>query len=205
MTHLLHVSTQGQAVGRLTFDQQESQYEFKYVEDWMSASGAYYLAPAIPLDRPPVRGAVQRFLDNLLPEGRALEVVAAQFAVSKSNTFALIYHLGKEPVGAFTFDALDATAEDARQYAENQLAVPIRRPISHEELTLRIRTRDLTPFAVWDGKVRRSLAGYQDKLKVIVEHDDISLADGALCSTHLLKPESRNPGMPYMVANEHFA
>ena len=60
------------------------------------------------------------------------------------------------------------------------------------------------PFPVWDGKVRLSIAGYQDKLQVLVEGEQLSLADGSLASTHILKPDSRNPVTPYMVANEHF-
>lgn len=204
MTHVLHVSTQGKAVGQLTFEPRETQYGFQYDEAWKGERGAYYLAPAIPLDQAPIPGAVHRFLENLLPEGRALDIVAQHNAVSKSNTFALVHLLGKEPVGAFSFEALDATPEEAAHLVHEEMAEAERRPISDEELSERIRLRDAVPFPVWDGKVRLSLAGYQDKLQVLVEGDQLSLAGGALSSTHLLKPESRNPYTPCMVANEHF-
>lgn len=55
-----------------------------------------------------------------------------------------------------------------------------------------------------DQKVRLSVAGYQDKLQVLVEGAHTSLAEGSLSSTHILKPESRNVATPFMVANEHF-
>lgn len=71
-------------------------------------------------------------------------------------------------------------------------------------MSQRIREREFVPFPVWDGKVRLSLAGYQDKLQVLFEDEQLSLADGSLSSTHLLKPESANPNTPYMVANEHY-
>ena len=79
-----------------------------------------------------------------------------------------------------------------------------RREISPDELSQRIRERDVIPFPVWDGKVRLSVAGYQDKLQVLVEGERIALADGPLSSTHILKPESRSPVTPCMVANEHY-
>lgn len=204
MSHVLHVSAEGKAVGQLTYAPQDNQYGFRYADEWVADAGAFYLAPAIPLRQAPVPGAVHRFLENLLPEGRALDVVAHQYALSKNNTFSLIHRLGKEPVGAFAFAALNATEKEAEASVRAEAAAPVRRAISDEELTTRIRTRDLTPFSVWDGKARLSLAGYQDKLQVIVEQTEISLADGALSSTHLLKPDSRNAATPCMVANEHF-
>ncbi|WP_425953005.1 HipA domain-containing protein [Ralstonia pseudosolanacearum] len=205
MNHVLHVSTNGEAVGMLNFESREDRYGFEYARSWQTKTGAYYLAPAIPLDLGPTSsGSVQRFLENLLPEGRALDIASIVNQVSKSNIFALVRVLGKEPVGAFSFFAMDATPEEAARVAQEQMGEPVRRPISDEELSQRIRERDAVPFPVWDGKVRLSLAGYQDKLQVLVEGDQLSLADGSLSSTHLLKPESRNPFMPHMVANEHF-
>ncbi|KVP16886.1 HipA domain-containing protein [Burkholderia ubonensis] len=203
--HILHVSTNGDAVGQLEFDAREDRYGFQYARAWLDNRMAYYLAPAIPLvEEPASAGAVHRFLENLLPEGRALDIASIHNQVSKSNTFALIRLLGKEPVGAFSFMAHDASPEDAARNVAAEEEKPPRRPITHDELSQRIRERDAIPFPLWDGKVRLSLAGYQDKLQVLVEGEQLSLADGALSSTHLLKPESRNPYMPCMVANEHF-
>ena len=205
MTHRLHVATLGAAVGEITFDSLDDNYGFQYDGSWTRSTAGYYLTPAIPLNAAPHSpGSVKRFLENLLPEGRALDIAARVSQVSKSNIFALVRLLGKEPVGAFSFLALDASPKEAATIAQEQLSEAVRRPISDDELSQRIRERDAIPFPVWDGKVRLSLAGYQDKLQVLVEGDRLSLVDGALSSTHLLKPESRNPYMPCMVANEHF-
>ncbi len=203
--HVLHVCTQAEVVGQLEFDAREDRYGFQYTRSWLDSRMAYYLAPAIPLiEQSAGTGAVHRFLENLLPEGRALDIASIHNQVSKSNTFALIRLLGKEPVGAFSFMAHDASPEEAARIVGAERHRPPRRPISNEELSQRIRERDAIPFPVWDGKVRLSLAGYQDKLQVLVEGEQLSLADGPLSSTHLLKPESRNPFTPCMVANEHF-
>ena len=203
--HLLHVCTQSRPVGQLTFDAVENRYGFRYHRSWSAHPEAFFLSPAIPLDRDPESpGSIHRFLDNLLPEGRVLDIVSAMEQVSKSNTFGLIRALGKEPVGAFSFLALDADEEELVRQLREQQQAPLRREISGEELSERIRQRDLIPFPIWDGKVRLSLAGYQDKLQILLEGDTLSLADGSLSSSHLLKPESLNTSSPYLVANEHF-
>lgn len=205
MTHTLHVSTEGRTVGQLSFGAQENHYSFSYSQEWADNRAAFYLSPAIPMRGAPASSAsVQRFLENLLPEGRALDIASLSSHISKNNIFGLVQLLGKEPVGAFSFLALDAEEGAAARSAAEENREPVRRIISDEELNDRIRQRDSHPFPVWDGKVRMSLAGYQDKLQVLVEGDELSLADGALSSTHLLKPDSQNPMTPHLVANEHF-
>ena len=41
--------------------------------------------------------------------------------------------------------------------------------MTHEQLSERIQQRAELPFSVWDGKVRLSIAGYQDKVAVYQE------------------------------------
>lgn len=203
--HVLHVCMQQRPVGQLTFDPLENRYGFRYYPSWTASPDAFYLSPAIPFDaEPDSPGSVQRFLGNLLPEGRVLDIVSTSEQVSKSNTFGLIRALGKEPVGAFSFVAFNGDEGQFGRQIREQKQEPIRRPVSDEELSDRIKKRDLIPFPIWDGKVRLSLAGYQDKLQVLVEGGNISLVDGGLSSSHLLKPESVNANSPHLVANEHF-
>ncbi|VWD27819.1 toxin HipA [Burkholderia aenigmatica] len=189
MVHRLRISTNGSPVGQLTYDARQDDYGFSYDPTWQARADAFSLSPCIPVDGSalPV-GAVQRFIGNLLPEGRALEVAAAMYQLSKDNVFGLIRMLGKEPVGALSFLPDDGEDAQAPEAAESE-----RRVISAEELTDRIRKRDAIPFPVWDGQVRLSIAGHQDKLQVLVEGEQFALVEGALSSTHILKPESGNP------------
>ena len=83
-------------------------------------------------------------------------------------------------------------------------AQPTAREISPEELQQRIAQRNEIPFSVWDGKVRMSVAGFQDKLLVQKHADRLFLVDGSLASTHILKPQPLNTQLAHMVANEHF-
>jgi len=196
--HVLSVIAPQGRVGTLAFQSTEDRYEFVYDSDWPDAAHAFPLSPHIPLAGPPAAsGVVARFLQNLLPEGRALDVASGFHHISKNNVFGLINLLGREPAGALSF---------LPEGAEAELATPPapRRPITDAELSERIRGRDSIPFPVWDGRVRLSVAGFQDKLQVLLEGDQISLAEAPLASTHILKPESHNRATPCMVANEHF-
>jgi serine/threonine-protein kinase HipA len=64
-------------------------------------------------------------------------------------------------------------------------------------------------LAVWDGKVRMSIAGVQDKLMVYLdrpleEGGGMFLVEPPLASTHILKPEPDRAVTPHLVVNEHF-
>ncbi|XLZ72344.1 HipA domain-containing protein [Massilia sp. SR12] len=199
MEHLLQVTTRDNLVGKLGHDALNDKYTFVYDEAWRQRDG-FLLSPHIPTAGEPASSStIQRFLANLLPEGRALDVAVAATALTKDNFFGLVRVLGQEPVGALSF-----LPEQAKGQMQSAPAEPVRRVIASEELSERIRDRDTLPFPVWDRKIRLSIAGYQDKLQVLVEGEQISLADGTLSSTHILKPDSRNPSAPHMVANEHF-
>ncbi|GAB7539198.1 HipA domain-containing protein [Burkholderia sp. 3C] len=200
MSRQLVVATDTGIVGQLQFESHDERFLFRYDDAWLARADAFPLSPHIPLGpHAPASGVMQRFLSNLLPEGRALDVASVVNQISKDNVFGLVHVLGREPVGGLGFLPV---ADDGAAPVQSREAV--RRAIPHAELSERIRDRDTIPFPVWDRKVRLSVAGYQDKLQVLIEGEHIALADGALSSTHLLKPESRNMSTPHMVANEHF-
>ena len=179
----------------LSHQPQEGSYDLQYTDDWTRSAQAFAFAPGLPMDRPIGSAAVRRFLENLLPEGRALDVASVHWNIQKTNVFALVRELGRETTGALTF-------LPAGQAPESIQAVS--REISYEELQARIADRNQTPFNVWDGKVRMSVAGYQDKLLVQKAGERLYLVDGSLSSTHILKPEPLNKDLRHMVANEHF-
>jgi len=182
-------------VGQLAFDPDQDQFSFSYSAEWLRHPGRFQLTPHMPFEGGISHVAIRRYIDNLLPEGRALDVVSSFTHIQKTHLFGLIRVLGRETAGALSFLPAGQTP---------QAQDPIRRKVGHEELQQRIDERNSVPFAVWDGRVRMSVAGYQDKLLVLREGDELFLADGALSSTHILKPEPLNEHLPYMVANEHF-
>ncbi len=194
-THPLSVYDGPDLVGTVHYDALEDSFSFAYDEAWRTAARGYPLSPAIPFDQPAGSASIRRFIENLLPEGRALDIASVYGQVSKNNVYGLIRQLGGETAGALSFHA----------DAPPQPVAPRLREISADELNQRIREREQVPFSVWDGRVRLSIAGHQDKLAVFMDGDRMYLADGAaVASTHIVKPESAHDSASCMVANEHF-
>lgn len=189
-------------IAEIDYSPTEEQWSLRYTADWRSDPDAFALSPALPLQQDVSSSAIRRFLENLLPEGHALDIVASSQGIAKSNIFALIRALGSETTGAFRF--LPAGADGTAEQPAGAL-----RPISMAELDQRIAERDQRPLIEWDGKIRMSVAGYQDKLLVYADGKPedgapMFLPDFPLASTHILKPQPTDARLPHMVANEHF-
>lgn len=198
MEHKLRVWCNGMVVGTISFDDATDAFSLTYDPGWIERHG-FPVSPRLAFDRIAEPGAsleVRRFLENLLPEGQALEDVANLNRLSKANLYGLIRVLGKESAGAFTITAEDVAVESLQT---------AKREITHAELSERIRDRQQIPFSVWDGKVRMSIAGYQDKIAVYRGADGkLFLVEGALASTFILKPVPRNEALRHLVINECF-
>jgi len=202
--HTLDLWADDRKVATLSYVALEDRWSLHYDAQWVALREAFPLSPALSFDPPApghAPGAVKRFVENLLPEGRALEVAATTWRVSKSNIFALISALGAETTGAFRFWRSDEAPPTVP-------AIPPRE-VTREELDDRIAHRDHVPFEVWDGKLRMSIAGVQDKLMVYVDRPlgdggRLFLVEPPLASTHILKPDPARPQTPHLVVNEHF-
>lgn len=197
VTGVLDAFLAGRPIGRLRTD--EDLLRFEYARAWVDDAAGFPLSPPLAFrlqeNLAPDAWArrCRRFLENLLPEGQALDDVARANGVSKGNVFALLRVLGRESTGALVLLPEGATPADAPGE---------RREIPRAELSARIKARDEEPFTVWDGRVRLSIAGMQDKLAVAREGDRLFLVDGALATTHILKPEPAR--FPALVVNEAF-
>ena len=203
-THTLSLWANGQKVAALGYEPLNDRWSLDYEAGWVDSPEAFPLSPPLPLHPPAngyAAGAVKRFVENLLPEGRALDITATTYRVSKSNSFALIDALGTETTGAFRFWRPDEVPPS--------IAATPPREVTRDELNRRLNERDSIPLAVWDGKVRMSIAGVQDKLMVYLdrpldEGGRMFLVEPPLASTHILKPEPDRTVTPHLVVNEHF-
>lgn len=210
MTHALHVWANEAQVATIEHDGRDDRWGLSYAEPWVADAKSYPLSPALPLVRPAAdyaSASIKRFIEHLLPEGRALDVAVAYNGLAKTNVFGLIWALGAETAGALRFTG---DANPAGPAAE-----PVLREIPLQELDQRIAEREHVPLTVWDGKVRMSVAGLQDKLLVYLDRPmaelgqhggRLFLVDGQrLASTHILKPDTGNPQTPHLAVNEHFS
>jgi serine/threonine-protein kinase HipA len=194
--HALTVFNGMRRVGELGYESLDEVFSFEYDPQWAESPDSFSISPHIPVVGSPASSStIRRFLENLLPEGRALDIVSTTNQVSKNNIYGLIRELGQETSGALTF---------LPEQAESPPRGSRKREITRDELRRRINERAQVPFMVWDGRVRMSIAGYQDKLAVYLDGDRFYLVEGELASTHILKPEPYEAGLPMLVANEHF-
>lgn len=185
----LTVFYEDQEIGRLTFDAEKDEFLFDYDLTWVKKNN-FIISPHITPDKKNAAGVVNRFLENLLPEGEGLMQLAQMLKVNRSNLYSLILAIGGETTGALAF------------IGDQNLAETKFRKIEKKELETRIKNRFEKPIANWDGKPRLSLAGVQEKLAVVIKDDDYGLGDGNLASTHILKfghPRTRN-----LVLNEFY-
>jgi serine/threonine-protein kinase HipA len=194
--------------GTLTHDPALNQFAFSYSQNWRGMRGHYPLSPHLPLEPAEIQTAeehssiVRQFFENLMPEGQALDDAARVNKTSKSNLFGLMVAIGKETAGAIRiqFDDNGLTEEELAARAETRL-----RPLLPAELSLRINSRPHDPFSVWDGKVRMSIAGFQDKISVYKDKADWFFVDGGpLASTVILKPEPVSRALAGLPSNEFF-
>ena len=200
--HVLQVWVGQSLVGTLSQDDETDRFQFGYDPNWINNPEGYPVSPALPFIRSSNTSderhsvSVRRFFENLLPEGKALDDAAAANRVSKANLYALLQSLGRESTGALSL----LPAGVAPEAMEDTMRV-----VNNAELSERIRDRASQPFNVWDGRVRLSIAGLQDKLAVCISEDNqCYLVEGRLSSTHILKPEPMNPNLEHLVANEHY-
>lgn len=209
MTHTLQVWAGDVRVATIDHEGRDDWWDLRYTETWARDAQSYPLSPALPLARPSAGYAsrsIKRFIEHLLPEGRALDVAVEYKGLTRTNTFGLIWALGAETAGAFRFTA-DASATASSSYPADE-SPP--RDIPLPELDQRITDRALVPLTVWDGRLRMSVAGLQDKLVVYLERPlpeggRLQLVEGQrLASTHILKPDTASPLTPHLAVNEHF-
>lgn len=196
----LIVWAEGQRVALLSHDGATGRFAFRYEAEWLTRRNAFALGPTLPLsmttdqDTDAHGVAVRQFFQNLLPEGKALEDAAIVNKVSRTSVMGLLHALGRETSGALSFTLSDE--EPGRS------ALPPRL-LGDAELSQRIRERPHMPFSIWDGKVRLSIAGYQDKLAVFEERGQWFLVeDPRLASTLIVKPEPVAGFMAGMTTNE---
>ena len=187
-------------VGYLNFDSASGLFAFDYAASWKALPGAYPISPFLPFVRASEDAiharSVRVFFENLLPEGNALDAAATANGLARGNLFGLMRALGRESAGALALLPEGETPDSTPA---------LLREIGWDELSQRIRERDLRPFTVWDGKVRLSIAGLQDKIAVYLQDERLYLVEGAgIASTHILKPIPQRASLSTLVANEYF-
>lgn len=142
--------------------------------------------PARAISRGP---GVAAFFENLLPEGGAFGDLLTLTARSRRDIPGLLAALPDDLTGAVSVDAPGRAAVSGSQSL---------RPLSDEELLLRLRHPEAHPMGLWDGCWRLALAGVQTKLGVVrLPEDAADIVDNADGCGNVGRAEpSSRPGRP---------
>ena len=174
-------------VGTVSVDEEEI-YHFVYDEYWKK--NGFAISPHLRFGGDYSSTTIKKFLENLIPEGEGLEDIASFSHIAKSNTYAIVQTIGYETAGALVFGE------------HKEVKDAIFREISSEEFAERIEQIESKSIAIWDKKIRLSLAGVQAKLPVIIIDEQMGLGDGTLSSTHIMKFQTKKH--LHIVVNELF-
>lgn len=179
MTGLLHVWLRGERLARLE-QLRSGRLRLRYAAEPLDTYGigARPVSLSLPLTEKRVQGDhLERFLDNLLPEGPVRGALEREHGIRPGDTFALLRRIGRECAGAIQLTTEDAAPGDGRLVPLD--AAQVDRVVAH-----------LPTLDPPDGEVvSASLGGVQSKVLLTrTETGWAWPADGAM-STHLVKPE----------------
>lgn len=166
----------------------ETDFSFSYERTWIQIG--FPISPYIPFDGSAAPRSIENYLRNLFPEGEAFDEMVQNTTISKSNTFALVRKLGSETTGALSFRIPDSEPDETSF-----------RIVTEQELADRLE-RNISPLVYWDGKVRLSVAGVQNKINLLRNEGNWGFGEGKLCSNYILKFESGKA--PCIAVNEFF-
>ena len=186
-----HVMIGNQSVGIIQTDRETAM--LTYDDDWKSVG--FPLSPSLPLDGSAESGAVFAFVENMLPEGEALEQLVLLSQIPRRDVLRLAMTLS---VRNDLPGAVRLVDGGSRPSAMKDAF----RPITEAEILERLKSPDILPLTVWDGTPRLSVAGVQTKLNVLKIGDAYGLAEGEnLASDRLLKFEKLS--VKHLVLNEY--
>jgi len=171
-------------------------YIFEYDPGWQASTDNYPLSPAFPLSTSRYAGSsVKFFFKNLLPEGPVLEAIALEKGIALDNLLQFFAELGKDCPGVLSI-LPEGSVPSTEQRHE---------PLARGDLRQRIADRVRRPLIKSRDDASMSLAGAQDKMGVVYSPTTGELWEpvGGAPSTHILKPENRNPAFVPTVINEY--
>lgn len=189
MTGVLHVWLRGRHLAELE-QLRSSRLRLRYDTAALDAYGigARPLSLSLPLTDKRVQGdELERFLDNLLPEGAVRGALEREHRIRPGDTFGLLARIGRECAGA-----IQLTDDDAPD--EGRL-VPLE-PAEVDRIVSNLPTLDPP-----EGEtVSASLGGVQSKVLLTRTPDGWAWPAAGAMSTHLVKPEPvTDVGVPDLI------
>ncbi|MBC7918810.1 MAG: HipA domain-containing protein [Rhodoferax sp.] len=178
------------------FGHAANEYFFEYDPQWIEQPGGFVLAPQFPLRTERFTGtAVRTFFENLLPEGEALDDIVSAIHLRGASSFEVLGRLGAELPGVLSLLPEDARPDSQQEY----------RVLTFDTLSARLADRGRMPLLVSNVNATMSLAGAQDKMGLRFDKKIKRFSDsvGHSPTTHILKPDTRQPRYQPSAINEY--
>ncbi|MFA7536409.1 MAG: type II toxin-antitoxin system HipA family toxin [Desulfuromonadales bacterium] len=170
----------GQKVGRL-LRTAAGKLEMTYAEEWLGSEARRPLSLSLPLRSQKHSGeVVENFFDNLLPDSQPIRNrIQARFGARTNRSFDLLWHIGRDCVGALQLFPEDASMDIRRVDAE---------PLSEMQIAETLRNYRTMPLGMGaDTEFRISIAGAQEKTALLRLHREWHRPLGTTPTTHIFK------------------
>ena len=156
--------------------------QFAYDAAWITSSLRRPLSLSMPLRREPYSGdVVENYFDNLLPDNQAIRNrIQTRFGSPSNRAFDLLWHSGRDCVGAVQLIPDGAEAVDVRRIEAS--------PVSDAEIATILNNYRTMPLGMRpDVDFRISMAGAQEKTALLRLNDRWCLPSGVTPTSHILK------------------
>ncbi len=179
----VYLDSFAEPVGVLEVDHSES-LRFHYSPSYLAQKGAHQLSIQLPLDDEIFSAAKTRvFFANLLPEGHALEELAARHSIDVDDLANLLFHAGAECAGAVSVVPQGSARPKNPGLAPDDY---IRQSEEDVSSAIAALARGHAPNPETFNDV--SLAGVQRKTAVYIDDSDVVFrAKQGVPTTHIIK------------------
>ncbi|MCM2358462.1 MAG: type II toxin-antitoxin system HipA family toxin [Geobacteraceae bacterium] len=177
----LYVFMNGRKVGRLT-KTSSGRLQFSYFEEWLSWDLGRPLSLSLSLTQETYAGeVVENYFDNLLPDSQPIRNrIQARFAARSNRCFDLLWHVGRDCVGALQLSPEDAAILDVQRVESV--------PLSEAEIADTLRNYQTMPLGMGrESDFRISIAGAQEKTALLFLDNRWCRPLGVTPTSHIFK------------------
>jgi serine/threonine-protein kinase HipA len=170
----------GEKVGKLT-RAASGRLEFSYDTSWLESSSGRPLSLSMPLaEQVYADDRVENYFDNLLPDSQPIRNrIQRRFGASSNNGFDLLWHVGRDCVGALQLIPEDQQVDVEKIEAE---------PLTDADIAATLKNYRTLPLGMREDKnFRISVAGAQEKTALLKINDQWHLPLGTTPTSHIFK------------------
>jgi len=180
LTADLHLYMNGQKVGNLTRTS-TGQLRFEYHDTWLQSEARRPISLSMPLIQKTYKGdVVESFFDNLLPDSQPIRSrIQARFGARSNRCFDLLWHVGRDCVGALQLLPEDAGSMNVRRIDAVEL--------TDSQIADVLRHYSTMPLGMNDDEFRISIAGAQEKTALLRMNDRWYRPTGVTPTSHIFK------------------